>query len=87
MTPVWSVDESNGHGETEWTGCDFPMPVCWGLAKGSNTSCILQSKLCDGNEDCDDGSDENQVFCHALIVAKLFIELDKTQDVIEWTTD
>lgn len=69
MSPVdASLDES----EFGWNGCNFPMPIC---SKGSKTSCILQSQLCDGNEDCDDGSDENQVFCHAVIVSKLFNHL------------
>ena len=71
--PIWN-DDATLFG---WTGCNFLMPFCEGLAKGTNKNCILQSSICDGSEDCEDGSDENAEFCHSLKVSMMMDEISK----------
>ena len=55
-----------------WIGCNYLLPVCDGLAKGTNKNCILQSSICDGSKDCEDGSDENAESCHSMKVSMIF---------------
>jgi len=60
-----------------WAGCNFLVPVCKGLAKGTNKNCILQSSICDGSKDCEDGSDENAEYCHSLKTTMVMSEIYK----------
>merc|ERR1712136_213973 len=60
-----------------WAGCNFLVPVCKGLAKGTNKNCILQSSICDGSKDCEDGSDENAESCHSMKVSMIFDKLSE----------
>ena len=36
---------------------------CW---SGSKPVCLLRGKMCDGNQECDDGSDESPAECEAM---------------------
>ena len=83
FAPMWSENASF----FGWSGCNFLMPVCEGLAKGTNKSCILQSSICDGYEDCDDGLDENPIYCHTLKTSMMLTEIDKMQNLVEWDNE
>merc|ERR1719334_1430787 len=80
--PIWNPHEGHGtknHLLFGWAGCNYLVPVCDGLAKGTNKNCILQSSICDGSKDCEDGSDENAESCHSMKVSMIF---DKLSDIL-----
>jgi len=86
--PIWNPH--GGHGTKNhllfgWLGCNYLVPVCDGLAKGTNKNCILQSSICDGLMDCEDGSDEIPELCQSLKVSMIMDEINKIQ--IAWVEE
>ena len=57
-----------GHIDHQCKPTQFDCSSFGSVSKGHNDACILKSFLCDGDDDCENGTDEQLDFCGMYVL-------------------